>query len=295
MKFLKGLVLSLLSLLLFLSLSIFGLALTVNYTILNPDFVVSELNKLDISSLAGEFLSQQIPPEGEFMTEAINDAISELEPWIKEQAGTVVYSGYDYLMGRSQSLGVIIPLEPVKENLRDNLREAFFKSLPPKLRGLPPAEIERYFNEYYQEFTKDIPSTFELDERSLSPGVMSELQQARQAIGYFQLGFKALIGFMLLLTLGIILIKREVKSATRGLGITFLTYGAFEYAGVFAANYFVGPQLTQLQIPVSLQTWLPQFLADLQAPLEGFSLGLMIAGVVLLIVSFAYKSREPSF
>ena len=51
MQFLKSLAISLLSFLLFLSLSIFGLAFMLSQTILNPDFVVAELNQLDISSL----------------------------------------------------------------------------------------------------------------------------------------------------------------------------------------------------------------------------------------------------
>ena len=295
MKFLKGLALSLLSFLLFLSLSVFGLVLTLNYTILNPDFAVSEVNKLDISSLAGEFISQQIPEEGEFMAGAIDDAIADLEPWIKEQASTAIYSSYDYLMGRSQSLNLVISLEPVKDTLKQNLREAILNSPPPELEGLPPAEIEQYFDEYYEEFAKDIPSTFEFNESSLSPEVLAGIEQAKQVIDYIQLGYKALIGFMLLLILGIILINRQVRSTTRGLGITFLTYGVLEYGGIFAAKHFAGTQLPQLEIPAYLQTQLPQFLGDFLAPLEMFSLGILAAGVVLLIVSFVYKPSEPEF
>jgi len=295
MKFLKGLALTLLGFLLFLSLSVFGLVLTLNYTILNPDFVVSELNKLDISSLAGELLSQQVPKQGEFMAGAIDSAIADLEPWIKEQASTLIHSGYDYLMGRSPNLSLVISLEPAKENLKESLRKAILQSPPPELQGLPPAEQERYFNEFYQNFAGEIPSKFEFNESSLSPEVKAGLEQAKQYIGYFQLGYKALIGFILLLILCIILIHRQVRSATRGLGTTFLTYGVLEYAGIFAAKYFAGTQLGQLQIPASLQTWLPQFLSDFIAPLQMFSLGLLIAGVVLLIVSFVYKPHEPSF
>ena len=301
MKFLKGLALAFLSFLLFLSLSVFGFALTLNYTILNPDFVVSELNKLDISSLAGELLSQQIPqfevapPYEPYVAEVLDDTLDDLEPWIKEQANSVIYAGYDYLLRRSQSLSVVISLEPVKDTLKQNLREAILQSPPPELQGLPRAEIERYFNEYYEEFAKDIPSTFEFNESSLSPEVLAGIEQARQAIDSFQLGYKALIGFMLLLILGIILINRQVKGATRGLGITFLTYGALEYAGIFAAKHFAGTQLPQLEIPSALQTWLPQFLSDFLAPLEMFSIGLGIAGVVLIIVSIAYKPRQTAF
>lgn len=48
---LKGLGVGLLSFLLFLALSNFGLALMLNQTILNPDFVVSEVGKLDLTPL----------------------------------------------------------------------------------------------------------------------------------------------------------------------------------------------------------------------------------------------------
>ena len=295
MKFLKGLALVVLSLLLFLSLSIFGLALTLNYTILNPDFVVSALNRLDISSLAGELLSQQIPQEGDFMAEAMDNTIADLEPWVKEQVNANIYPSYDYLMGKSQSLNVVISLEPVKDTLKQNLREAILNSPPPELKGLPPAKVERYFNEFYQGLTEEIPSTFEFNESSLSPEVLAGLEQVKQGISYFQLGYKALIGFILLLILGIILINREVKGATRGLGITFLTYGVLEYAGIFAAKHLAGTQLPQLGIPASLQAQLPQLLGDFLAPLAMFSIGIGIAGVVLLIVSFVYKPREPEF
>ena len=295
MKFLKGLALSLLSLLLFLSLSIFGLALTLNYTILNPDFVVSALNKLDISSLAGELLSQQIPQEGDFMAEAMDNTIADLEPWVKEQVNANIYPSYDYLMGKSQSLNVVISLEPVKDTLKQNLREAILNSPPPEFKGLPQAEVEQYFNKFYQDFTKNIPTTFEFNESSLSPQGLAELEQVKRGISYFQLGYKALIGFILLLILGIILINREVKGATRGLGTTFLTYGILEYAGIFAAKYFAGAQLPQVEIPTSLQAYLPQLLGDFLAPLAMFSIGIGIAGVILLVVSFVYKPREPEF
>ena len=294
MKFVKGLALSLLSFLLFLSLSIFGLALTLSNTILNPDFVVSELDRLDISSLAKEFISEQIPPEVELMAEVLDDTIADLEPWIREQVNAGIYSSYDYLWGRSQSLCLVISLEPVKESLRDNLWEAFLQALPPELSGAPPAEVERYFNESYRQISEQIPPTFEFNESSLSPEVVAQLEQVRQAIGYFQAGYRALIGFILLLILGIILINHQVKGATRGIGITFLTCGVIGYLETLAAKYLAGTQMAQLDIPSQLQGWLPQLIDDFLVPLEMFSIGLLAGGVGLIIVSFVYKPRQPS-
>jgi len=292
MKFLKGLALSLLNFLLFLSLSIFGLAFMLNSTILNPDFVVAQIDKLDVASLIKEQI--QIPPEAQFMTGAIDDTIADLEPWVKEQANASIYSGYDYFMGRSQSLSIVISMEPAKEILRDNLREAFLQSPPPELAALPPAAIEQIFDEFYQEFSEQIPSTFEFNESLLPPEVMVTLEQVRQGIGYFQLAYQALIGFIVLVILGIILINRQVRSATRGIGTTFLVIGAFGLIEIFLGNRFAWPEMAQLGIHLPLQTWIPQLLNDLLAPLQLFSLCLLAAGVVLLIVSFVYKPRQPS-
>jgi len=59
MKILKGLALGLLSFLLFLSLSIFGILFLLNQTILNPNFISSELDKLDVAALVVEVISEQ--------------------------------------------------------------------------------------------------------------------------------------------------------------------------------------------------------------------------------------------
>ena len=294
MNFLKGLILSFLSFLLFLSLSLFGLTLTLNNTILNPDFVTSELDSLDIGLLAEELISEQVPLDGEFMIEYLDDAIADLEPWIKEQANAVIEPAYDYFLGNSQSFSVVIPLETMKESLKDSLKEAILQSPPPELAGLSPAEIEQYFDEFYQELSQQIPSTFEFSLSSLSPEVLATLEQVRQGVGYVQLAYKVLIGLILLLIAGIILINRQVRRSARSIGITFLTCGAVSYGGVFAVKHFVPPQLSQLQIPASLQVWIPQFLNDFLAPLQMFGIGLLVCGVALIVVSFVYK-RQYSY
>jgi hypothetical protein len=388
MKFLKGLALFLLSSLLFLSLTVFGFAYMLNNTLLNPDFVTTQLNRLNISALVEEILSQQ--PE-DVTSEALVKTITELEPAMKEQLGAATDSIYDYLLGKSQNLdlaltlrntildtdfvvsimdtldmsslireslkeqlsgeipeemigyldkplddtldeleplikdqvgaaadpmldylfgqsqgfSVEISLEPVKESLRDNLRQAFLQSPPPELAIIPPAMLEEYFDQFYQEFAGQFPATLVINETLLGTEMPAQiaqiladaeamLEEGRQYVSYFQLGYNVLIGFMLLLVLGIILLNRQVKGSTRELGTIFLTYGAFEYAGILVAKYFVGGELARLPVPPQLQAWLPGLVSDLLAPLEMFSLGLLIGGVVLLIVSFVYPRIRPS-
>jgi len=298
MNFLKGLALSLLSFLLFLSLGVFGTVYMLNSTFLNPDFVVSEVDKIPVASLIREMTEEQIggqlPPEAEFLEETIYGVIADQEPWLKEQVNAGIYSFYDFLLGKSERLSMIISMEPLKESLRDSMWQTFTQSLPPQLSGLPQAQIEQYFNEYYQQLSEQIPSSFEVDESFIPPEVMAQLVQARQYISYVQTVYYALIGLMVLLILGIILLRRNVKDATRGLGITFLIYGAIEYAGIWATNHFAPTYFPLAEIPSSLQTWLLQFLNDFLAPLQTFSIGLMAAGAALIIVSIVYPRLRPA-
>jgi len=108
MGFLKGLAISLLSFFLFLSLSVFGLAIMLNGTILNPDFITSQLNRLDVSLLAEEILTEQ-PSEEEFGTDLVN-TITKLEPLVKEQVSAAIYSVYDYLLGKRESPDLALTL-----------------------------------------------------------------------------------------------------------------------------------------------------------------------------------------
>jgi len=120
------------------------------------------------------------------------------------------------------------------------------------------------------------------------------LEQAREYIGYFQLGYKLLIGLIVLLILGIIFTNRQIKGATRKLGTIFLTCGVPWFAGILIGRYFAEKQLAQLDIPPYFQELLPQLANDFSAPLQWFSLGLLIVGVVLIVVSFVYPRWRQS-
>ncbi|MFC1992802.1 hypothetical protein ACFLV3_03215 [Chloroflexota bacterium] len=293
MNVLKGLALGLLGFLLFVSLSTLGLAITLNQTILNPDFVAAEIDKLDASSLIKDMI--QLPPDAQFMAGTIDKTIDELEPWIKDQVNANVYSGYDYLLGKTESLNIAISTEPVKESLRDNLHDEFMKSIPPELAALSPAQIEQYFDQYYEELSAQIPSTIEFDKNSLPPEVNSTLEQVRQGISYYQIGYWVLIAFTALVIAGIILINRQLKRTTRSIGVTCLIVGAFGFIEAFLSARYAGQLLAQFgDIPVQLQTWMAQLISDFMAPLQTYSIGLLIAGVVLLVVSFVYKPRQPA-
>jgi len=106
MAVLKGLALSLLSFLLFLSLTIFGFAFILNSTLLNPNFVTTELDKLDVGTITEELVTQQLAdqetPIPEEVLDALVDAIPDLVSVINEQLNTALNDIYDYLLGKKE-------------------------------------------------------------------------------------------------------------------------------------------------------------------------------------------------
>jgi hypothetical protein len=296
MNFLKAFGLAILGVLLFMSLSLFGLVFTIDQTFLNRDFTVAQVEKLDKVTLTkdiirGQVLSQAtIPislPIEAFFDETVDKTIADLEPWINEQSREITYSFYDYLEGSSQSLSVVIPLEEVKASLQENISETVITSPPPGLTDLPSATIERYLEPFYDR----IPASFEVNEAWLGPQNMAYIDQLRQIVSHFNTVYYALIGLISLLILVIVLIKHEVRGSTRSLGITFLSCGIVSYGGFWLAKYAIGTQSALPQVPVYLQSWLPQIMTDILSPLGLYSLVLVGVGVVLLIVSFTYRRQ----
>ena len=299
MKYLKVFGASILGLLLFLSLACFGAAFTINQTALDPEFAVSQVDRLDIAPRAEEILSEEVPPEveqflGGLTPEVVNETIADLEPWLRDQIRDNIYLFYDYLEDRSQQLSLVISLEPIKTSLRDNLREAVLESPPPDLEGLPPAEIESHLDEYYQHIAQDVPSTLELDETLMGDEAVEELERAKQIVSYIHLTHNTLIGLILLLVLLIVLLYREVRGSTRQLGSIFLGCGIFIYVGFFIAKSVADSQLAQPDVPAYIQTWAPQLVDDALGPLEVYSIVLLVIGVALLVTSFVYKRRQKT-
>jgi hypothetical protein len=375
--------------LLFMSLSVFGLAFMLNNTILNPRFISAEINKLDISKLVDEALNQYsfsgIPTD---MHSSIISAIDELEPEVKVQLGEVLFQVNDYLLGREQSLDMtqilkdtvldevflgslidkagvkelvreqlrdelvdVLPagerdlvwyldealpaidpwlteqvdaaseplvdyllgntstlhisiyLEPMKDTLEQSLREAFLGSPPPELAGASTEELHKIFDDYYQQFSPQVPRTIIIDEMSLGigsndgiveaiTGIEDSLASAKTIIGLFRVYYVGLIILIVLLVLGIVLIHRNVKGATRELGIVFLTFGGLEYIGILIGKYVIRNTVPLTDLPSNLQSWVPVLVTDIFRPLEVLSLILAGTGIALIIVSIVYQRRN---
>ncbi len=300
MKVFKVILLVILGIFLCLSLLVFGLALMLNQSVLNPDFIAEHVERLDIAAVAEEVVIDQIPSEaadfmGESLDEVLVDTIADVEDWMQEQAQEGIYTFYNYIKGKSDTLSLIISLDTVKESFRTNLLAAILASPPPELAGLTPEEIELQFNEHWSQIDEEIPSALELDETMLDAEVMNQILNARHYVGYFNKTFIALIAFSLLMILLIILTHFSVRGSTRHLGITFLAIGAVSLAGAFIARSVINGLLTGGDIPATLQTWAPDVVTDVLMPLGIYAIGLLVVGITLTVISFVYKGGGDEY
>ena len=293
-------------------------------TVLDTDLIASLVKEIDLYFLIEYFLIQEITEqvtegiseELAFLAEYVDDAIIELEPWIREEVDDAIVPITDYILGKSQILDVEISIEELKESpdLRNALWKAVRESPPePADLGLPPDfnlnEFMLYqaFNMFYDDFVALIPSTFEISSDLLGPEIPAQIAQAlaevdealdlpqiRDYFGYPQTVFTIAIIILLLSLAGIILINRQVRGVSRILGPIFLAYGVLELIGILIIKNLVQTQIAAADMPSSIQVWLEQLAGSSVAPLQTFSIVLIVAGAAFLAVSFIYRRNQSA-
>lgn len=267
-----------------------GIAVTINHTILNPDFVISELDKSDIRSIIVDQVKSQLPEEEPYIAEIIDEVATELEPWLKEQTTEVVYAGYAYLKGDAE-LNIVIPLEQVKTSIKQNLARAIRESPPPELAGLSQSQIEFFISQAYAQVDSQIPQQIEINEALLGAETVTQLQKAKEIIAYIELSYKVLIGLVALLVLFIALIQWwRAKPIARFIGVAFTIAGVISLVGALAAGVIV-PQMISLALPAEIAAMLPQLISDCSYPLLLYSIGILVTGIGLVVLSL--KLRAP--
>jgi hypothetical protein len=106
MKILKGITLGLLSFLLFILLSVFGIVFTVHQVALNPNFITGVINDIDFTEIARETINQEQSgePLPEDLKNAIINTIDSIQPVIKNRMAVAIKETYGYMQGRGNEL-----------------------------------------------------------------------------------------------------------------------------------------------------------------------------------------------
>jgi hypothetical protein len=283
--------------LLFDVLVLLGLIISLNLTILNPDFVTAELEKLDVYSTVIEQAKTMLPSQQFVSAETVDELTSELKPWFEEQADIVIRAVYDYVKG-GQNLNVTISLEPVRAAVKEKVAEAVINSPPPELQGASQSQIDAYMSQVYTGIDNVIPSSFVLDEGIVGSQVMTQLEQVKKIVGYIDTAYKALIAAAVLLVLLIALAHWwQPKPITRSIGITFILVGVacilgplLDYLIVQILGQFIGTS----GLTSGIQAKLSQLVADLTAPVRMYGIGFLVSGVGLIVISVLFRSKQVS-
>lgn len=267
-----------------------GIVITLNLTILNPDFAISEIDKLDAYSIITDKVREQIPTEEPYMAQIVDETITELEPWLRDQTNIALYGIYAYLKG-DQELNIVIPLAQVRTCLKENVEQAILESLPPEFEGASHSQIQAFLSLVYAEIDNQIPQQIELKEASLDPEVTAQFQKARQIVGYIQLGYKLLIGLAVLMILLIALIQWwQIKPIALYVGIPMAIAGAVSLVGSIISGTLISGLLHD--IPPEIMPILPQLITDATRPLRIYGIVLLITGIGLIVLSI--KLNPPS-
>ena len=294
------------------------LALVLKDTVLDPDFAISIVNQVDLTLMAEELIRHMLStaefPYGLSMEAHIDRLAGEREAWLKQRLTAIIPPLFDYNLGFSQQADITMPVQDLRQEIKEILKQDFLDTPPPQFAELSRAELEQKFEEIFYEFGSEIPVEFKIDTNHLlvdisqSTGDVKEaLDNARSYTGVFTLVYGLLIGFILLLIGVIILLFRQVKGATFTLGIVFLFYGFINLILVSIARGIATSQITQRiqdaddQLPAAFGQWLTQLASGSLTPLFMMAIVLFIIGALLLAVSFLYpryrsqRQAETSF
>jgi hypothetical protein len=292
----------------------FELTALLRSTFLSSDFLGSVIDETDIAVLAKSMFLEQIMAEMPLEEDAriqmsvyLEESLENREPYLKEELKKAVDPAADYLTGQRENFSVSISLEPLLDDFETALRETYREYPPAEMEGIPPEQFDQQFDVFYQDFVQGVPSAFEIDETVIGADAPAELEnlaaetetaleQSKEAVGQFQLAYILIIVISVLLIGCIVLIHRSVRGSTRNLGPVFLASGLLLLAVVLIRKFVITDQLVQQMqdVPEQLQVWVPQMLNNLMMPLQWLSIGFIIAGIALIVISFVYRPRETA-
>jgi hypothetical protein len=293
MKIVNGIFSGILGFLLTVILITLGGIITLENTILNPAFIISEMEKLDAYSIIADEISlqlkDQLPTEVPYVEETIDETITELEPWLRKQVNLVIYDGFSYLKGK-QELHIIIPLEEVRERIKENVNDIVLESLPPELEGIPQEMVQFFLPQVFIEIDNQIPEQIEINETLLGTELTAQLHQAQQVVGYIKIGDIILISLAVLLILFIALLRWwRLKSIALYSGVPFIVAGTSTLiATLFARSLIL--RVVPAELPREIASFLPVLVGDIISPLRTYSLVILAIGIVLLVLSVIIKS-----
>jgi len=298
------------------------IAKTLSDTIFSNDFVYTLIEKSPVAAIASnevlkQLHEQKIPQEWQFLLDYVPSAFADAEPDIKDQLKKAAQPIIDYLLGKNKAFQITLDLQPVYESLKNSAIQEFLQNPPAELSDVSPEllseAVDQYVNQNFQQVLNDFPLLVTIDQTNIgndTPAnvkksiseVEARLIEFQPAVHLFQTYYIWLIVLIVVLIAGIAAISHSIKLAARVLAVVSLLYGIINYGGIlvckWAINSYLVPSLQNEPfvsgtMPPDMVSFIRQVIYDFISPLHVFSLVVLVAGALLLVVSFVYKTRAP--
>ncbi len=190
-----------------------------------------------------------------------------------------------------------LPADERNQNLEQFLRYSAGVAQNPDFPPLDQQYMDlgdEYINRYISDFISQMPDSYTMDESSIDSGIMHTLQQVRQYIGYFQTYYIWLIVLLIVLVGLIFLVNWSIKTPARSLGISILIIGIIDLVGIILVRMLPIMDWVSkwMETSPALNTWVEGLISDVTAVGLPLAIGILVAGVILLVVSFVIPSRK---
>lgn len=292
MTVLRIIVCGLCALVLAISVVAFGVIFAISQTILSPEFMISEVEEVDVHFMVADVMIQELPPEADFLIPIIEEGAADLEAWATEQVNQVVRAFSAYLKGQ-QELRVAISFVEAKEYLTMRLSEIAQGPRPEGFPPVPDEHMETFTREVIRNIDEQLPDTLVIDEAFLGEETMTELRTVRQYTGYAMMALRVLPVIALVMVLLIALMYwwrgRPIAGFT---GAALLLGGAVSLAMALAVRALLPDRVLPPDAPPEVALALPDFISRVSQPLLIYGIVLALVGAVLLFVFFRLRSSE---
>jgi hypothetical protein len=294
MQFLKGLGIGFICFFLAAALFLLWPLVIVHFSVLNPQFTITQIERLNINSLAAELAEDNLPADVQPYLNQIGPTITQIKPWIDKSTESAVNSVYDYLLSKTDSLYISVETDSIKPTLVDNFTKAFLANPPADYVKLSAADKTSYLKDWQKQIADAIPSPLTIQQSDIPQDVLPNLELARQIIHSVDLAFWIMLGVIIFLIACMIAVWQQMKGSLRTLSIIFLVEGFIGTLVYFLVRQIVPGRIPLEDAPSAIQNWFPNFFNSLISPWGIYSITLLVLGILMLAGSIVLGRRNSA-
>jgi len=273
-----------------LCLVVLGPAITLRQTVLNTEFVTSQLDVVDAPVVIAEQLKQQLPEGTDWLYPLIDTVTADLEPWSREQIATIARAVTGYIRGE-QEFHALISLTELKVYVQTHLGE-LLGQLPPETLPFPPEQLDMFVQMAGSQMMSMVPDVLEIDETFLDHETLSQMQTARDYTATLRTILRVVPVVALVMALVIVAVQGfRARPTLRYLGVPI------SFAGIVCLVLsLLIPTLVwgavAGQLPPEVAGMAPGIVNDACRPLSLYGGVLLLAGLGLFGLSFAFRPTQ---